>query len=148
MIVEFEKKIQPPKTPCVSLHSLLLYSVMKSDHSCRALVVTCIDFRFVSTVRDYLTNKGLRDNYDLITFPGASLNINSIEENIDLSFKLHSPSEIYIFDHEDCGAYGTDNSQKRHQQNLKAAKQTINSKRSTVEVKIFMATHKEIKEIK
>lgn len=121
---------------------------MKSDHSCRALVVTCIDFRFVSTVRDYLTNKGLRDNYDLITFPGASLNINSIEENIDLSFKLHSPSEIYIFDHEDCGAYGTDNSQKRHQQNLEIAKQTINSKRSSVEVKIFMATHKEIKEIK
>ena len=98
---------------------------MSPSHSCKALVISCIDFRFITNQRDYLNTSGLKDNYDLITVPGASLNIEKIEDSIDTSFKLHNPDEVYIFDHIDCGAYGKDNSEERHVKNLSLAKEEI-----------------------
>ncbi len=78
-------------------------------HKCKALVISCIDFRFQSKVREYALDKGLEDNYDLIAVAGA---IKSIEEDdflmeqIDISYRLHGIEEIHILSHEDCGAYG------------------------------------------
>jgi carbonic anhydrase len=114
---------------------------------CKALVISCIDYRFVSKVEDYLANKNLQDSYDLVTTPGASLNFKKIENNIAISFNLHDPKNVMIFDHEDCGAYGEDNSEDRHVRNLISAKGSIQLMNPKIDVKIFIAGFEGIKEV-
>jgi carbonic anhydrase len=121
---------------------------MSSSHKCEGLIISCIDFRFVTRIRDYLVENNLKDSYDLITVPGSSLNIKDVVGSITTSFKLHQPSKVYIFDHEDCGAYGNDNSEDRHRENLKIAKKTISGINSKIEVRTFMVAFKGVEEIK
>ena len=120
---------------------------MSSNHKCEGLIISCIDFRFVTRTRDYLVKNNLKNNYDLITVPGASLNVKDVETSIATSFKLHQPKKVYIFDHEDCGAYGTDNSIKHHKKNLVEARKTVSKIDSNAEVKTFILTHTEVQEI-
>ena len=120
---------------------------MSQPHKCKSLVISCIDFRFVTKIRDYLVRKGLKDNYDLITVPGASLGLKNIASSILVSLQLHDPSEIYIFDHEDCGAYVKSNSKKAHMQNLKDARRIILEGSPNKQVKIFIAGFNNIEEI-
>ncbi|OGY27133.1 MAG: hypothetical protein A2Z11_03190 [Candidatus Woykebacteria bacterium RBG_16_43_9] len=98
---------------------------MKNSHKCTALAISCIDYRFVGKVRQYLIDQGLKDNYDLITVPGASLKLADVADSISTSMRLHDPDEVYIFDHEDCGAYGVNNSKSEHIKNLNHAKERI-----------------------
>ena len=120
---------------------------MSSSHKCEGLIISCIDFRFVTRTRDYLVRNNSKDNYDLITVPGASLNIKDVETNIAISFKLHQPEKVYIFDHEDCGAYGTNNSIDSHKKNLESARKTVSKLDPNAEVKTFIVTRTEVEEI-
>ena len=120
---------------------------MKNDHQCKALVISCIDFRFVTKIRDYLEDQDLIDNYDLITVPGASLNLNKVSESIATSIKLHGPAKIYIFDHEDCGAYEEDNSREAHTENLIKAKELLNNQYPGKSVKTYVVGFNEIEEV-
>ena len=126
---------------------LLRYFVMLSAHPCKALVISCIDYRFVTKVRDFILNRGLDGSYDLITVPGASLNLETIMDNIDTSIRLHNPSEIYIFDHEDCGAYGKNDSEKAHFGNLKKAKIMLLEKYSDKFIQTYISYFGEVKEL-
>ena len=120
---------------------------MSSEHKCKSLVISCIDYRFVTRIRDYLIIKGLQDSYDLITIPGASLNLLKAKDTVATSFKLHDPSEVLIFDHEDCGAYGEDNSEKRHEDNLRMAQDLIQKMSSNIYIKTFIAGFEGVKEV-
>lgn len=120
---------------------------MNEKHKCKTLVISCIDFRFVSRVRNFLVEQGLTDDYDSVTVPGASLGIEKLSEPIATSINLHEPSEIYIFDHEDCGAYGENNSLETHISNLKDAKEMLGKKYPNKLIKIFFVGFDMIKEI-
>ncbi|MBE3573265.1 MAG: hypothetical protein IMW95_09990 [Moorella humiferrea] len=79
--------------------------------SCRACVLTCMDFRIQTAVANWLREKGLYGNYDYLSLPGASRNfleegkINLVED----SYRLHQIQEVYLIHHEDCGAYNLGN---------------------------------------
>ncbi len=120
---------------------------MKNDHQCKALVISCIDFRFVTKIRDYLGNQDLIDSYDLITVPGASLNLNTVSESIATSIKLHDPAQIHIFDHEDCGAYGENNSREIHTKNLLKAKESLSNQSPGKSVKTYVVGFNKIEEV-
>lgn len=120
---------------------------MKNTHKAKVLAISCIDFRFATVVRDFLLNEGLKDSYDLITIPGASLGLEKITESILVSTSLHKPDSIYIFDHEDCGAYGDNNSPAIHLANLTKAKKILLEKHANKKVKIFIADRNKIKEL-
>ncbi|MCL5411670.1 MAG: hypothetical protein M1150_02930 [Patescibacteria group bacterium] len=117
------------------------------SHYCRALAISCIDFRFVTKIREYLVNKGLEGNYDLIGIPGASLAIDEAIKAIEISDRLHHPSEVYVFDHEDCGAYGEDNSSEKHLENLRRAKEKILEVDPKLNVHLFLTKFDEIVEV-
>jgi carbonic anhydrase len=119
---------------------------MKNDPECEVLVVSCIDFRFITKVRDFLISLNLTDKYDLITIPGASLNINNIAASINTSIKLHNPTQIHVFDHEDCGAYGEDNSRENHTENLRKAKKILSNQCPGKLVKTYIAGFNQIEE--
>ena len=107
---------------------LLRYFVMLSAHPCKALVISCIDYRFVTKVRDFILNKGLDGGYDIITVPGASFN-------------------LYTIDHEDCGAYGKNDSEKAHFGNLKKAKIMLLEKYSDKFIQTYISYFGEVKEL-
>lgn len=123
------------------------------SHTCKTLVIHCMDFRFHSAIRDFLVSLGLKDQYDLVSIAGASKGIADgssdgevLLKQIKLSQKLHGISEVYLLHHMDCGAYGGSNvfpdaqSEKaRHTQDLNAAKAKIQEQHPTLIVQTFIA---------
>lgn len=123
----------------------------ESQHTCEQFCLSCIDFRFVDDVTFYQNLKGDANNHDAFCLAGASLGYNGIpnyenwilccEQTIDLSYDLHEISEVTIFDHLDCGAYGLvytpeqlegDGEFKLHVENLNKAEATILKKFSYI----------------
>ena len=85
-------------------------------HQCRTLVITCIDFRFRSSIRKWLLEKeNLDGDFDLISVAGACKDLAGDESGppgryilnqVLLSKKLHHVKEVILINHQNCGAYG------------------------------------------
>jgi carbonic anhydrase len=84
------------------------------NHQAKALVLSCIDFRFLKSEIDFLLTKNMANNYDWTALAGASLALEGFPheadaqafwDQLDLSYKLHHIQTVMIIDHEDCGAY-------------------------------------------
>lgn len=110
----------------------------EKTHFAEAMVLTCIDYRFIDTVTAFLgQDPVLSQKYDLTTLAGASLgyNQNKFEcwrktflELTKLAIDLHHIKQIVVFDHMDCGAYqllypdlelGTEEERLLHIKNIK-----------------------------
>lgn len=124
-------------------------------HKAHALVLTCIDFRFQTLIQEFLEKEELVDSFDRIAIAGAVLQLVSPEKEaykeyllkqIDISMKLHDPDTIYLINHEDCGAYGDDNTMERHTNDLRKAKMMITSLYPNKEVRTFIAKFTSIEE--
>lgn len=112
--------------------------MQESHNSISALTIHCIDYRFVGKQRDFFVNEGLNKNYDLIAYPGASKDIGQLLPAIDVSVRLHKPTRIMILDHEDCGAFGDNNTFANHEASLKNAKKVLNEKYPQIKVELFL----------
>lgn len=86
-----------------------------ANHHAKALVLSCIDFRFMTAEQQFLANI-LPKQYDWTALAGASLALSGFPheaelmvflDQLDLSYKLHSIEKVIILDHEDCGAYSS-----------------------------------------
>lgn len=109
----------------------------KNVHSCEAVVLCCIDFRFWRETLEFAEKElGLKD-FDFPSLPGAAKAIN---EGSDLALgcvkvpcDLHHAKKIVIVNHSDCGAYGgsskfngdSEAEQKFHEEELQKAKAKI-----------------------
>ncbi len=91
-------------------------SVAQASEKTKALVLTCIDFRFVNFEHDFLREQNLDDQYDWLALAGASLALadfpshaetETFWEQLDLSYRLHHIEKVIILDHQDCGAYSS-----------------------------------------
>jgi len=121
--------------------------VDSEQHTCKDLILSCIDFRFVDDYGYYMNLNGNCNNYDQFVLAGASLGYNGIQgyenwilscdQTIELSRDLHEITEITIFDHLDCGAYtlvytdeelAGDGEFKLHVENLNKASETLKKK--------------------
>ena len=80
----------------------------------KALVLSCIDFRFLAAEKYFLSLQNLGNNYDWTALAGASLALagfptgadtQAFWDQLDLSYKLHHIKKVIILDHQDCGAY-------------------------------------------
>lgn len=78
---------------------------MEPTHTCKAVVLHCIDFRFRKKLIEFLNSK-FGDAYDLISVAGGVKDMDFVIEQIRISQKLHNPEVIVLIQHEDCGAYG------------------------------------------
>lgn len=96
----------------------------QASESITALVLTCIDFRFVNFEQKFLQEKGLNNQYDWLALAGASLALSSFPsqaetqtfwEQLDLSYRLHHIKKVIVLDHQDCGAYASKIDQKLSQ---------------------------------
>lgn len=112
-----------------------------------ALIIRCIDYRFVTQSRKFKEDQGLKDKYDLLTFPGASKNIHLLFDSIEVSNKLHRPKKIIIMDHEDCGAFGEKNSLEDHRNSLKRAERLLNIVFPKIPVELYYIRFDGVKRI-
>ncbi len=91
-------------------------SALADEHRATALVLSCIDFRFVGWEHSFLSNQHLDQAYDWVALAGASLALTGFPhpaeaeafwDQLGLSKQLHDISKVIILDHQDCGAYAS-----------------------------------------
>lgn len=112
----------------------------KNVHSCEAVVLTCIDFRFWRETVEFVEKELRVEDFDFPSLPGSAKAINDCVEEEDLALScigvscdLHHAKKIVIVNHEDCGAYGGSakfgNDQKKeqefHEEELRKAKKKL-----------------------
>ena len=120
---------------------------MSVQHKARALAIHCIDFRFQKQIEDNLETRGLKGQFDRIAWPGASKDFTNVSQAAELSIKLHEPDDVLIYEHEDCGAYGQNNSEETHHKNAQRLKTFLEGIKPGVKVTTLMATFENIKAI-
>jgi carbonic anhydrase len=123
----------------------------KDIHSCEAVILACIDFRFWKETVEFVEKELGISSYDFPSLPGSAKAIN---ENNELAFKcisvpcdLHHVKKIVIVNHQDCGAYGGSSKfegdsvaeQKFHEEELRKAKAKILEKYPDKEVTLVYA---------
>ena len=124
-----------------------------------ALLLSCMDFRFIDDIERYMSGRGLRDKYDHVVLAGASLGAitdkypawnKTFWEHLDIAIKLHSIHTVIVLAHRDCGAYkvilGAEHAKNpkvekdTHAAQLKKLKGMINEKYPKLKVEtLFMA---------
>lgn len=122
-------------------------------HSCEAVVLTCIDFRFWRETLEFLEKELGLVSFDFPSLPGSAKAINESNDetfvfgSISVPIELHHAKKIVIVNHEDCGAYGGSKKfggdaaaeQNFHETELKKAKEKILEKYSDKEVVLVYA---------
>lgn len=143
----------------VALSVLQTAPARAAIHQAKALVLSCIDFRFLTVERKFLGLKNLRNQYDLTALAGASLALagfphpsdaEAFWDQLDISVRLHQIKKVIIIDHQDCGAYASmidpDLSKdptgelQIHTDYLSRAYQSIRKRYPDLEVELYFAT--------
>lgn len=78
------------------------------------LLLTCMDFRMIELMRQYMTSLWLYRKYDHIVLGGASLGgvtekypawNQTFWDHLRLAIDMHGIRKVMVIDHRDCGAY-------------------------------------------
>ncbi|MGL6281010.1 MAG: carbonic anhydrase [Microcoleaceae cyanobacterium] len=130
-----------------------------NNNQAKALVFSCIDFRFLATERYFLSMKNLGNSYDWATLAGGSLALagfpNSADtqafwDQLEFSYKQHNIKRVLILDHQNCDAYAVkfspdllNNSQQElqiHTEYLRQAYWSINTRYPELNVELYFVT--------
>lgn len=124
-------------------------------HKATALVVSCIDYRFVEATMNQLQAK-LGNDFDFMAMAGSSLYVvkdgklafrQTFYENLDIAIELQHIHKILFVQHQDCGALAgylgkslTSEAEKQFNINLlKEMKVLINQKYPTLRFEGYLA---------
>ena len=126
-----------------------------AEKTAKALVLTCMDFRFVNDTVQFL-NKEYNDAYNKFSLAGSSLGYNqntfpewsiTFDKHIELAKDLHDINEIIVVDHMDCGAYrilydnpsmSKEEEYDLHRKNLDKFKAIMNKNHPSLKVSTFL----------
>lgn len=120
---------------------------MSAQQKAQALIIQCIDLRFQQTIDLDISAKNLTGKFDRISWPGASKDLTNVKAACQVSLRLHDPDEILIYEHEDCGAYGTDNSLETHKANAQKLAEKLKTIKPSLTISILTATFGGIKDL-
>lgn len=111
------------------------------SHTCKALLLRCLDFRLNEAVSQWLEKNRLLNKCDFVSLAGAVKNLVDPQQptdpevvlrQIEISQRLHGISEVILMNHTDCGAYGgraafegSEEERSQHLQDLQQAKEKI-----------------------
>jgi carbonic anhydrase len=105
--------------------AIIYRRINMTGHTCDAIVVSCIDFRFQKYIREWADKNLNGKKYDLVGYAGSTKDLETIMKQIDISVRLHKIKQVVLIHHEECGAYGSASTPKRHARDLKKAKNVI-----------------------
>jgi carbonic anhydrase len=123
-------------------------------HTCQAAILHCIDFRFQEAIDKFMAERQLNGSCDRIGIAGGVRNLKEVSNELSISENLHHIKDIYLVNHQDCGAYGSQVSAEAekelqiHTQDLLTAKKIIKKKYPQVTIHTYFLTlEKEFVEI-
>lgn len=122
------------------------------SHQAKALVLHCMDFRFIHDILHEMKRRGLNRQYDDVSLAGGAKNLvdpmqpydrEMVGRQIDVAKKLHGITEVYLINHLDCGAYGKifaspKEEYERHVNDLRQARQLVTEAHG-LNVHLFLA---------
>lgn len=107
------------------------------NHSCEAIVITCIDFRFQKYINNWLSKNFKPGTFDRGAFAGSAKSLETVLSQVDVAASLHHIKKAVIINHEDCGAYGEEGDFSTHVNDLKKAKNEILKKHPDLDVQMY-----------
>jgi carbonic anhydrase len=132
-------------------------------HTCSTLILHCIDFRFGIAIKQYLEEKNLLGDRDIVAVAGAAKNLASpklptdkefIMRQIEISTSLHGITQIILMNHTDCGAYGgrsafpsREEEEKTHFEEMRRAMGIIQEQYPTIAITSVLANIEDSGEI-
>lgn len=108
-----------------------------SDHSCEAVITTCIDFRFQPYINQWISENFAPKTYDRISWAGGIKDQEGILKQIEISYRLHHIHKAILINHEDCGAYGEEGTPDRHSHDLTETEEKIKAQFPDLEVEKY-----------
>lgn len=125
-------------------------------HHCTALVLHCMDYRFVQAIADHMESLTLAGSYDDVSVAGSCQPLSRpmdadgkeyILRQITISKDLHMIRKVVLINHQGCGAYPAfDDPQServQHEADLKKARQVIEEQFPDLDVLLFFVTIEE-----
>ena len=106
--------------------------------NCKALVCTCIDFRFQEAFHDWLKVKDLLDSHDRLAVAGSVKDSDFLLSQLAMSKDLHGIEEVYLLGHEECGAFNKDDGAVK--ESLRKAVRLIGEKFPDLKVYSYFVT--------
>ena len=82
------------------------------SHTCSSILMHCMDFRFGKAMKEFMAEKNLLGDADLVSFAGSAKNVvdpatrEFALRQIEISKTLHGMKNVWLVNHTDCGAYG------------------------------------------
>jgi carbonic anhydrase len=108
-----------------------------SAHTCDAMVVCCIDFRFQKFIRDWTDKELAGKTFDMVGFAGSTKDLETVMKQLDISVRLHQIKQLILIHHEECGAYGAESTPERHSLDLKKAHRAVLAKYPDLQVDLY-----------
>jgi hypothetical protein len=102
----------PLRIDDIALSSIFFH--WNAAHEADTLLLSCMDFRLITSVERYMDKNSKHDHYDYIELAGAALGVNnttypewglSFWEHVQIARDLHNIKNIMVIDHRNCGAY-------------------------------------------
>lgn len=88
-----------------------------------------MDFRLRKHIGAFIKKNHIKDHgFDRVAIAGGVKNTAFVVDQVELSHKLHHIHEVYLINHEDCGAYGTEGTFEKHKEDLLFAKEILQKK--------------------
>lgn len=124
-------------------------------HKAKALLIHCIDFRFIKKIKEWMEKEGLLGACDVVSLAGAVQNIifpkNEVEKElvlrqIDIAKRLHDIDEVILMNHTDCGAYGGRDAftnelleEEKHELDMREARAFVLSRFPSLKARLILA---------
>ncbi|OGE28746.1 hypothetical protein A2867_04675 [Candidatus Daviesbacteria bacterium RIFCSPHIGHO2_01_FULL_40_11] len=108
-----------------------------NNHSCAAIIVTCIDFRFQEYINNWIAKSFQPKTFDRVAFAGGVKSLDIILGQIEISHRLHHIKKVILINHEDCGAYGETGTPQRHAEDLKNAATSLKQQYPDIAVETY-----------
>jgi len=108
-----------------------------TKHVTQAIVVHCMDFRLQKSINDWLQGNFALGDYDRLSVAGGIRDLDFVMKQVKLSHNLHEIKKVVLINHEDCGAYGDEDSPERHAADLRKAAQRIKEEIPGLDVELY-----------
>jgi len=94
-------------------------------HTCEAIIVTCIDFRFQEYINNWIAENFQPKTYDRVAIAGGVFDLDCVMKQVEISHRSHHIKKVILINHEDCGAYGQNGTHEQHIKDLEEAKSKL-----------------------
>ncbi len=104
---------------------------------CEAIVVHCMDYRLQKYLNKWLEASLDAHSFDLVSIAGGVYDLYDVIRQVDLAVRLHNVSRAVLINHEDCGAYGLESTDERHEIDLRHARDKLNRLFPQLQVELY-----------